>query len=286
GSFSRAAESLKLTQSALTHSIKALEKSMGLGLLERSASGATATRAGMSLYEHAKLLLNDSDRIRTEVNRAAAGLAGTIKLAVHPIFSDSCLPQALSVFAEKYDRLSIHVQEGDVEDTVPLLSSGEIDLVISTVPLAPIHTNLSYERLGSVRWDFYAGSDHALAGSKAIAASELCRQRWVLLDRRHEMDFVARYFAEHDEGMLEDTVQTGSFAVMRSMILGCGMIGLMPVSYMAGTSAVPLKTATPPLMRPFGLIARADSETSRTMKEFIDIFRKCIAQDSTGYFRN
>ncbi len=287
GTFSRAADHLNLTQSALTHSIKALEKLIGFSLLDRGAAGAKTTRAGAALYEQAKLLLSDADRIQTEVQRAAAGLAGTIKLGVSPLFTDIYLPEALSTFAQRYDRLSIHMHEGDIEETVPLLVAGQIDLIISPVPISSMQTNLSYERLGSVRWEFFS-SDNGSAGQDKgkpkMGASEMRSQRWALLDCHHEIDFLARYFAVQDQGMPEDAVRTSSMAVMRSLIVNCGMIGLMPVPYMAGTTASPLQTVTPGIVRPFGLISRPDHKMSLAAKEFIEIFRAILALDPEGHF--
>jgi DNA-binding transcriptional LysR family regulator len=277
GSFSRAAEQFALTQSALTRSIKTLEESIGIGLLKRGASGATATRGGAALYEYAKFLLHEADRIRADVHRAAADLEGSINLAVNPTLAESFVPQALSAFAEKYDRLSIQIEEGDIEETVPLLISGQIDLIISTVPASPMRSNLKYERLGSVEWQFYGAHDHPLAG-KTVMASPAFQYRWTLLDRQHEIDFIARHLATRNEGMPNDAVRTGSMALMRLMIVQCGMIGWMPTHYMASTDAVPLPALGPPVQRPVGLLLRADARVSHALREFSDIFRNAFTR--------
>lgn len=272
GSFSRAAAQIGMTQSALSRSIQALEQSVGTVLLERGAGGAAPTKAGTAMYEYARFLLHETDRIVTDVRRAAEGRAGSISVSVNPVFAEIGVPQALAAFARKYDRVDIRIHVGDVEETIPLLLGGEVDLVISSVPNAPMRSNLDYKRLGSVRWTLFAAPDHPLAIHPDRAAAGIAGQRWVMLDHRHEMDALARHLAERNAGMPEDAVRTASLPLMRSLILDCGMIGLMPARYMAGTGAIALPAFGPPIVKPVGLISRPDSRMPHALREFIDLF--------------
>ena len=59
GNLSRAAERVAISQPALTRSIKNLEESLGVELLERKPRGVVPTEAGVTLYHHSKMVLND-----------------------------------------------------------------------------------------------------------------------------------------------------------------------------------------------------------------------------------
>jgi LysR family transcriptional regulator of abg operon len=257
-SFSRAAHQCQLTQSALTRSIKTLEHSLGVQVLERRTTGAAPTVAGSALYAHALLLLNEAERMKEGVQRAAQGQAGVLSLAISPMFGEDVLARALAAFAAHYERVALQVFEGDVAEAVPMLGQGLVDMVIAPVPDRPIGPNLHYQRLGTLQWQVYAAPDHPLCALRSVSADQLLEHRWVIKDHDYEMELLGRLFARHNAGLPGDVVKTTSLAVMRSLIMRGGMVGLMPVRYMRDTPALRLEGLGEASVRPVGLITRQD----------------------------
>ncbi|MCP9969357.1 LysR family transcriptional regulator [Actinomadura madurae] len=76
GSFTRAAEALHVTQPALSHQIRALERAAGAPLLERLPRAVGLTPAGRAMLPHARAALSDAERAESAVRQAAASPRG------------------------------------------------------------------------------------------------------------------------------------------------------------------------------------------------------------------
>src|SRR3954466_14453818 len=97
-SFGRAAESLNLTQPALSKSIRSLEKSLGVRLFERSAFGVRPTIYGEKLVEYAKMMLSLTSEAEAEIGAMQGARRGTLHVgAVTSVIRD-LLPKALGRF--------------------------------------------------------------------------------------------------------------------------------------------------------------------------------------------
>jgi LysR family nitrogen assimilation transcriptional regulator len=82
GSFSRAAATIHVAQPALSQQIAELEAQIGVELLQRSARGVRATRAGEVLYREALGILRRMDRIPSLVRSDGGGVEGSVSLGI------------------------------------------------------------------------------------------------------------------------------------------------------------------------------------------------------------
>lgn len=67
GSFTMAAKEMSLTQSAVSHAIKALERDLGCRLFDRMGRAVTITAAGRQLLQHTDVILNEMDHARADM---------------------------------------------------------------------------------------------------------------------------------------------------------------------------------------------------------------------------
>ncbi|MDZ5645875.1 LysR family transcriptional regulator [Nitrospirillum sp. BR 11828] len=259
GSFSRAAQQVHLTQPALTRSIQALEDAVGVLLLDRTSSGVHSTRAGQAMYQHAKLMINEAERARHEVRLAAEGLGGELTLAVGEMFMDHHIHRAVARLLAEHDRVSVTVRQLFIEEAVPLLLDGQVDLALSVVPAMRMQTGLMFQALAPVPFAVFAGAGHPLAAAPAVTMADLTRQRWAMLDRPHADDFMARYFASGRQALPAATVRVDSLALMRALVLHEGFLALLPVDMMVGRAAAPVAAPDMPIVRQAGLLYRSDA---------------------------
>jgi DNA-binding transcriptional LysR family regulator len=82
GSISRAAETLRVAQPALSKSIQALELDLGTTLLQRSAQGVATTDAGARLYDHCQILFKQVDRARSDVRKSVERPSGHVTVGL------------------------------------------------------------------------------------------------------------------------------------------------------------------------------------------------------------
>jgi LysR family transcriptional regulator, nitrogen assimilation regulatory protein len=131
GSLTRAADSLRVAQPALTHSLRSLEDELGVELFERHARGVTLTEFGRVLEEQGRIILREVDRTRALIKHRCENPAGTVALAV-PSILIGCLSGILA--SELHKRLpdtKISVQLRDSEAAREEILDGDLDLALT-----------------------------------------------------------------------------------------------------------------------------------------------------------
>lgn len=259
GSFSAASKILNLTQPALTRSMNALEQSVGAALLVRKINGIEPTSAGHVLYEYSKLLLASADNARADVARVAQGMGGELNIGVGTHLAELVMPVVLSKFAQRHPHLSINVKSGTIEQLIPMVLGGKIELIASMVPADRMQGGISYERVFTTLDYVYAGLNHKLASSRAnIPIEQLVQERWVALNAPHADLYLNRFFSSAGAGFPQQVFRSDSLAMNRAMIESGDWLGLMPAEYMKRSDARSLRVKGLPVIRACGLLSRAD----------------------------
>ncbi|MFF8846362.1 LysR substrate-binding domain-containing protein [Streptomyces sp. NPDC015127] len=130
GSFAVAARDLGYTASAISQQISALEKETGLVLFEREAHGIRATAAAHRLVDLGARVLAALDDLDQQVRELATGATGRLRLGSFPTAGVKLVPSALSAAAETRPRAQIQLEEGEPEELVAALGTGELDVAL------------------------------------------------------------------------------------------------------------------------------------------------------------
>jgi DNA-binding transcriptional LysR family regulator len=136
GSFTAAAGELGMTQSAVSHAVRACERRIGVVLFDRGRSGAKATAAGVRALIHARQILRQLDLLRDEARDAAAGtVTGRLQIAAFRSAAAHLLPPALERLTNRYPalkpRVTIVPELG--RGTAGEVADGRADIAIATL---------------------------------------------------------------------------------------------------------------------------------------------------------
>jgi molybdate transport repressor ModE-like protein len=182
GSFSGAAESLHLSQSAVSQQIAALERETGTPLLERTTAGPKLTAAGEALMEHGDAVLCRLEEAERELAQIAGLEGGRLRLASFPTASATLMMRALSLFRQRFPKVDLQFSEDEPEDSFPSLKRGDFDLaVVFDYPGFPldfsrdVEAELIYEE--PMRVALPPG--HPLAAAKSVRISDLAEEDWL-----------------------------------------------------------------------------------------------------------
>lgn len=135
--FGRAASTLQITQSALTQRIQALERELGVQLLDRSPSGVRLTAAGEVLLPYARTMVQTVTLARRDLADNAAGLGGHLSLG-YAAHAD--LPAQVKIateFRRQYPRVAVETLSTSSQDNLESVARGELDAAFATAPLEP-----------------------------------------------------------------------------------------------------------------------------------------------------
>ncbi|MCC2249819.1 LysR family transcriptional regulator [Virgibacillus sp. AGTR] len=129
GSFTKAAERLNMTQSAVSHAIASLESEWGVTLLIRDRrKGIVLTEVGQKILPHMREVLNNMEKINQEVALATNLEIGTIHIGTFSSASSCLLPKILAKFQKKHPKIEFRFYEGTYEEITEWLNSGIIDI--------------------------------------------------------------------------------------------------------------------------------------------------------------
>ena len=227
GHLGRAAESLGLSQPALSTSLRRLEKSMQGKLVKRTPKGVELTMMGSALLGHLGRLKLTREDVAREVTDLAQGRAGELRVAAQPGVSEELIAAATAVLLKDSRKVSLQVSALSFDLMVPGLRHGEFDLIVGgTIPPGS-SGDITQEDLLHEKNVIYASAAHRLAGQKRVTLADLAEERWVkTASAGRSWKALCRTFEEAGFPAPRDVLESNSTAVRsRAVALG-GLLGL------------------------------------------------------------
>lgn len=132
GSFSAAADTLVLSQPAVSRQIGKLERRFGVALFQRAARGVVPTTAGRTAIELARDALARLDAIDAAMKGIAGIGAGALRLAAFPSANTAFVPEAIRRFGAAHPAVSIELLHVDADDPRVAVAAGHVDLALLT----------------------------------------------------------------------------------------------------------------------------------------------------------
>jgi DNA-binding transcriptional LysR family regulator len=228
GSITRGAERIHLAIAAASARIRNMEVALGTLLLHRERQGVQPTPAGRTLMHHARLLLQQAERMHGELAQYAEGIRGQVRLMSNTNALTEFLPEPLSDFLSSHPQVNIDLEERLSDEIVAAVADGtaDIGIVAGTVGVAGLET-LPFR---TDRFVLVVAPSHPLAKLDHTPFAEVLDCDFVGLDRSSALQ---RFLAEKAERIgrrLKLRVQLRSFdAVCRLVECDVG-IGVVPAT--------------------------------------------------------
>src|SRR6266581_4412568 len=178
GSFTQAARELHLTQSAVSHSMKALERDIGCRLLDRLGKKVMLTQAGEQFLHHSKTILLEMETARETLGHLGKWGRGRLRLGASTTACQHIIPPVLGEFKESFPDHAITIQPGDTPELVPLLLRHKIDLALTLQ--AEKEQQLDFHPLFTDELQFIVGAIHPWAQAGRLNRLEIPRQNYIL----------------------------------------------------------------------------------------------------------
>jgi LysR family transcriptional regulator for metE and metH len=186
GSLSKAAERLCLTQSALSHQLKALESHYGAALVEKNIRPLRFTAIGQRLLTLAREVLPLVAEAGRDVARLAQGRAGPLRVTVQCHNCFDWLMPAMDSYRSLWPEVELDIISGFVVDPLPLLERGEAELaVIHDRP--PPHPHVTFSPLFRYQSVALMSPKHPLAAKSWLEASDFADQTLITYPVPDEM---------------------------------------------------------------------------------------------------
>ncbi len=138
GGYSRAAEMVHRTQPAVTASVKALERELGIALFERRGRRAVLTPAGEALVAEAGPALDQWEGLKDRLKERLSGEnQGVLRIGAGEAAVLYLLPGILKTFQKRHPKVRIVLHHQRADETLRMLKAGELDLGVRSLTIVP-----------------------------------------------------------------------------------------------------------------------------------------------------
>ena len=279
-SFSRAAERLGYTQSAVSQQIAALEKVVGERLLVRPerASPLALTPAGHIVLRYALDAIGRVRSMSAELNALKRGKSGLLRLGVYQSVGASLLPMLLGRYAKSAVGVDLQVQDAVTDfELFKSLEAGDLDLAFAVFPLPD--GPFDGEELYVDQYQLVLRKDSPLASRARVPLAELHRLPIVCFRRcrgtDHALDMLRKHGVSPEVAFRSD--DNGTVLGLVAAGLGAGLLpGLCLSTYELRSNLVARPLEPPELVRRGGLAWHRSSPPAGPAAEFLNLCRASL----------
>lgn len=273
--FSTAAAQLKISQSAVSHAIKALEDEFGVALLNRQNRHVELTDIGACFIKRARMILGLAETMRQETADARGMKRGTLRIgSFGPTSSMRLLPIILEKYRQLYPNIEIHISEGPDEQVIQWIMDRRVDVGFVTLPEDKFDTYPLIEDEMVVLLPKF----NPLTFKNKITLEDLCSDPFILTEAGSG-EFVSRMFLakklqpniRYRTAQLMSTFAIVSRGEAITIVAESALPELSPFFYIK-------KNLHPPIKRSVALAVVDERQSSPATKAFIMLAKKIFSK--------
>lgn len=179
GSFTAAAQEVRIVQSALSTSIRNLERELGAALFERTTRRVLLTEAGRALLPTARRMLADASTAREQIASVAGVHSGHLAVGTMQTLTAVDLPAELASFHRAHPGVQITVWDALVSELLDAVVAGELDLAY-VAPEEPLPKGLTSFTEWREELVLATSPDHPMSGSASVDLCDLDDEPFVM----------------------------------------------------------------------------------------------------------
>lgn len=263
GSFSQAGAAIGLSQSAVSHSVKDLENTLSVRLLDRTTRAVVLTAAGEQLASRLDPLLEELNTTLLDARSIGHQLRGTVRVAASQTISAHLMPQSIAMTTQNYPEIMFRLYDRPQQWVLESVRQGEVDLAIVIDPGQA--SDLHCEAVLSEPFFLLCRRDDALAQTSQVSWQQLQGAKLVL------QDYASGSRPLIDDALSEQGItativqQIGHPATLYPMVeagIGISILPALALPLPEGLSLV-VKRLLPTVERKIMLVRRKNRSLSR-----------------------
>lgn len=189
GSFTKAAELLSLTPSAVSQLVQEFEAALNYTVFDRSTRKVVLSPAGRALIPSVQALNRQATLTRAAAKDIRDQAAGTVRVAAPLVVASVMLPDLIADYRRKRPKVVVRLIDCPVEALVDRVANREVDLAVG--PDRPIGPEVERVPLYPSPWVVWCAPTHPFAKRKALGWADLGKENLVAAGRDHEIHLAA-----------------------------------------------------------------------------------------------
>jgi LysR family hydrogen peroxide-inducible transcriptional activator len=183
GNFTLAAEKSNVTQPTLSMQVQKLEDELGVSIFNRNTKPIKVTVLGEKIISQAKKIVEESQKMKSLIDQNRGIVEGDFKLGIIPTVMPTLLPLFLNTFLKKFPKVSLKIDELNIQNSIDQIIEERLDAFIGATPLNNsklIENPIYYEPFVG-----YIPQNHPLHSMKKLEINDLENGKILIIKDGH-----------------------------------------------------------------------------------------------------
>ncbi len=276
-SFTKAAESLHMTQPAVTFQVRQLEEHFNTRLFDRTHNRISLTEAGKRVYVYADQIFELYAEMECMVREMTGDIGGSVTLGASTTIAEYMLPSLLGDFRVKYPDVLIHLKVSNTEGVVSMVENNVIDLGVVEAPVG--NKNLVVENCRNDNLVAIVPNKHPISGRSSVTLKELLSYPFICREegsgtREVIEDYICN--AEGCKDSLKVAMELGSPEAVKGAVeagMGVSIVSEASVAKERRLGTLAIIGLNPPMKRPFSFVHQKQKFRVLVMDELLQFAR-------------
>ena len=272
-SFTKAAESLHMTQPAVTFQVRQLEEYFNTRLFDRTHNRISLTAAGERVYEYAAQIFDLYAKMDNAVRDMTGEISGVLIIGASTTIAEYMLPALLGDFKKKYPDINVHLKVSNSDGIVSMVENNDIDLGVVEAPV--VNKNLVVENCRNDRLVAVVPPAHELSGKKKVNVKELIAHAYIAREEGSgTREVIEEYLTA--TGMkpadMSVAMELGSPEAIKGAVeagMGVSIVSEVTIHKELQLGTLVSLELDPPLERPFSFVHQKQKFRQRAMDELL-----------------
>lgn len=276
-SFTKAAETLHMTQPAVTFQVRQLEEYFNTRLFDRTHNRISLTEAGERVYKYADRIFELYTEMENAVREMTGEISGSLTIGASTTIAEYMLPALLGDFRNQYPEVSIHLKVSNTDGIVSMVENNTIDLGVVEAPVS--NKNLVVDKCRDDRLVAIVPPKHELADKGKITIQELLAYPFICREEGSgTREVIAEYICHTDDcrQAMKVAMELGSPEAVKGAVeagMGISVVSNATIQKELRLGTLVALQLDPPLERPFSFVHQKQKFRVRVMEELLDFAR-------------
>lgn len=276
-SFTKAAETLHMTQPAVTFQVRQLEEYFNTRLFDRTHNRISLTEAGARVYEYADKIFELYGEMENAVREMTGEISGSLTIGASTTIAEYMLPALLGDFRAKYPDVSIHLKVANTDGIVSMVENNTIDLGVVEAPVS--NKNLVVDECRRDNLVAIVPPNHAKSDRKQISLDELLEFPFICREEGSgTREVIAEHMNQHSncQRCMDVAMELGSPEAVKGAVeagMGISVVSKATIQKELRLGTLVAIELDPPLERPFSFVHQKQKFRVRVMEELLEFAR-------------
>ena len=276
-SFTKAAESLHMTQPAVTFQVRQLEEYFNTRLFDRTHNRISLTEAGQRVYGFSDRIFELYSEMENAVRDMTGEISGVLVMGASTTIAEYMLPALLGDFKKKYPDVNVHLRVSNSDGIVSMVENNDIDLGVVEAPV--MNKNLVVEECRKDRLVAIVSPLHALAANRQVQVGELMSDAFIVREEGSgTREVIQDYLTELGMNVadLHVIMELGSPEAIKGAVeagMGVSIVSEVTIHKELQLGTLVALELDPPIERLFSFVHQKQKFRQRAMDELLEFAR-------------